>query len=273
MSWRAASNARRAFCLSRHGGFHPGSLSVGTAWNAVFLLLLLLADSLRAGPPLQTDDPGTPGPNHWEINAFTVMEKRRDVWKWTPFLEINYGLGERIQLKLEPSYVVLDEPGQRARSGPGNILLGVKWRFLDEQPHRFAMSIYPQIDLNPPGTSDRRGLVANGANFILPAEIEHTFGKTRIFGEVGYVWREHRRDGWIYGLGFEHPTEGVFQWTGEIRGSSEGDLSDSEVVFNAGFRARLADHVSLFVSGARTLREAPAEPTGVFSYLGLQFTF
>lgn len=231
------------------------------------------AVALQAGPPLETDDPDTPGPGRWEINLATEMERRADVWEWTPLLDINYGVGERVQLKIKPRYAVLDEPDARARSGAGNIQFGVKWRFLDEQPHRFAMSIYPQMDVNPPGRSDRRGLVDAGADFILPVQIARNFGKTRIYGEAGYGWREHRRDGWIYGIAFEHPIDGALRWTGEIRGGNEGDLGDRELLFNVGLKARLADHVTLVASGGRTLREAPGDPAAVFSYLGLQFTF
>ena len=119
----------------------------------------------------------------------------------------------------------------------------------------------------------RRGLVDDGTDFILPVQMAHSFGQTHIYGEVGFVWREHRRDGWIYGIAFEHPINDGLQLTGEIRGGSEGDLRDSELLFNVGLKARLADHVTLLASGGRTLREAPGDPSAVFSYLGLQFTF
>lgn len=69
------------------------------------------------GPPLETDDPDTPGAGRWEINAATTLEKRRDVWEWTPLLDINYGIGERVQLKLKlkPRFAILDEPDARVR--------------------------------------------------------------------------------------------------------------------------------------------------------------
>src|SRR5215218_637850 len=104
--------------------WRPSALALAAGWSVLPLL---------AGPPLETDDPDTPGRNNWEINVSTEMEKRSEVWEWTPLLDINYGVGERIQLKLKPRYAVFDEPGESARSGPGNIQLGVKWRFLDEQ--------------------------------------------------------------------------------------------------------------------------------------------
>ncbi len=253
--------------------FQRRGMARGGVFAGACATLAFAAASLLAGPPLETDDPDTPGSGRWEINVATTMEKRRDAWEWTPLLDLNYGVGERIQLKLKPRYVVLDEPSLRERSGPGNIQAGVKWRFLDEKARGLAVSIYPQVDLNPPGMSDTRGLVEDGADYLLPVQMAKSFGQTRIYGEIGYVWREHRRDGWVYGIAFEHPIEAAFRLTGELRGGSEGDLADSELLFNVGFKARLADHVTLLASGGRTLREAPEEPAAVFSYLGLQFTF
>ena len=56
----------------------------------------------QGGPPLITDDPDTPGPGYWEINVSAFVEKnRRERRLETPRLDINYGLGPRIQLKLE----------------------------------------------------------------------------------------------------------------------------------------------------------------------------
>jgi hypothetical protein len=51
---------------------------------------------------MRTDDPGTPGNRTWEINiactqTFSPIEREIE----TPLLDINYGLGDRIQLKFE----------------------------------------------------------------------------------------------------------------------------------------------------------------------------
>ena len=120
-----------------------------------------------AGPPLETDDPDTPGPGNWEINIASTLEKRGGIWEIKPVLDLNYGLGERVQLKVKPRLVILDEPSRVARSGAGNIQLGVKWRFADEDDFGAAISIYPQLDLNPSGHSVARGLVDDGTDFTL----------------------------------------------------------------------------------------------------------
>ena len=100
---------------------------------------LTLAASLTtvglAGPPLETDDPDMPGPNQWEINLSSPFATRNDTWLFQPLLDLNYGVGERVQLKLKPRLVVVDEPGCSVEAGAGNIQLGVKWRFLDQDRH------------------------------------------------------------------------------------------------------------------------------------------
>lgn len=104
------------------------------------LLCTLVLSGLRArpvfaqgGPPLITDDPGTPGDGRWEINiAFTVEKRKTERSYESPILDINYGLGERIQLKYEVPRLVLDEHGERTKNGLGSSLIGVKWRFFDQ---------------------------------------------------------------------------------------------------------------------------------------------
>src|SRR5436190_22594246 len=96
----------------------------------------------QAGPPLLTDDPNTPGKNHWEINiAAIIVQRRTERLLSTPLLDINYGVGERIQLKAEIPWMVLQSrSGGQTQTGSGSANLGVKWRFLDRKRHKFAMS-------------------------------------------------------------------------------------------------------------------------------------
>ena len=97
--------------------------------SAALVLAPVLAHA-TAGPPLVTDDPGTPGPDDWEINVvFTsessVAEKRVEL----PLLDINYGWGERIQLKYEVPYVISKNHENRV-------------------PHRITTALMPANVLN-----------------------------------------------------------------------------------------------------------------------------
>jgi hypothetical protein len=226
-----------------------------------------------AGPPLETDDPDTPGPRRWEVNLSSPFATRDDTWLFQPLLDINYGVGERVQLKLKPRAVVLDEPGGDVKAGAGNIQVGVKWRFLEQKYHGVSVSVYPQADFNPPGNSVDRGLVGEGTQFFLPFQIQRMFGRTKVYAEAGYNWREKQIDEWVMGLAVEHSLSERFRLVGELRTVSDQDYGDYDFFFNAGFKWTFHEHITLLASAGRTLAESRGEGAAVFSYLGLQFTF
>src|SRR6266511_3707895 len=92
-------------------------------------LLLISTGPALAGPPLLTDDTGTPGDKHWEINiAYTLDKRHTEATHQTPVIDINYGVGENIQLKYEIPWVIFHERGIGTRGGIGNSLVGLKWR-------------------------------------------------------------------------------------------------------------------------------------------------
>jgi hypothetical protein len=127
-----------------------------TAWRprrialrfGVFAIPFLLAIVARAqgGPPFRTDDPETPGNHHWEINFGFIGDRNPAAGAYQiPDFDINYGLGDRIQLKYEIPIAIEEtrlqpaiktapaEPGQVV-GGLGESLLGIKWRFYEHHP-------------------------------------------------------------------------------------------------------------------------------------------
>lgn len=55
----------------------------------------------QAGPPHVTNDPDTPGDGKWEINLAIAGATTHDTWDLSaPDIDINYGLGERMQLSM-----------------------------------------------------------------------------------------------------------------------------------------------------------------------------
>jgi len=164
--------------------------------RSLVLLLFLVAVCVAAlprrvvaqgGPPLLTDDPETPGNGHWEINvAWTLSQKQNKRLFAIPLIDINYGLGQQIQLKAEVPWLVLQERRGGTQSGLGSANFGVKWRFLDKNRHGFAMSTYPQLEIRTFASSVRRGLIDQGGELLLPVEISRELGSVTLNGEVGY---------------------------------------------------------------------------------------
>ncbi len=111
-----------------------------------FVFLLTAAAHAQGGPPFRTDDPETPGNRHWEINFGFIGDRNPAAGAYqVPDFDINYGLGDRIQLKYELP-IAIEETRQQAATnttpaqsssvigGLGESLLGIKWRFYEHHP-------------------------------------------------------------------------------------------------------------------------------------------
>jgi hypothetical protein len=143
--------------ISRKGCGKEGTLREASFLQILMLILGLClvpthSASAQGGPPFRTDDPETPGNKHWEINFGFIGQRNPASGQYqVPDFDINYGLGERIQLKYEIPIAVeetrsgstLDPaappmPGQ-VIAGLGESLLGIKWRFYERYAGDFAM--------------------------------------------------------------------------------------------------------------------------------------
>ncbi len=231
--------------------------------NRPWLLLLslwplhLLA---QGGPPLLTDDPGTPGAGRWEINIALTFEGEGDARSLeAPLLDINYGLGESIQLKYEQPWMIADD-----KSGLGHATVGVKWRFIDEAAHGYAASVYPQLEFNNPILPAKRELVDEGTTWLFPLEIAKAFGRLEASAEAGYAFRRGERDGVVYGLALGLEPAPGWELLAEIHGHA---LADTGVVLNLGLRRELGPWTVLAAAGGGLSGEAP----DVLGYFGLQW--
>lgn len=228
----------------------------------------------QGGPPLITDDPGTPGDGRWEINlGFAIEKLRSETLFEVPILDINYGLGERIQLKYEIPWLFLEEEAAATRSGLGNSEVGVKYRFLDEERYGVSMSVYPQFSFNNPTSSDERGLVNPGNELALPLQIARSAGPLELSLELGYSLIEHEEDAWIYGLAAAWPLSERFELLGEVHGVATRDFEEDVLVFNLGGTVELHENVSLLFSAGRSFHDSSATDPELLGYLGLQFRF
>jgi hypothetical protein len=109
-------------------------------------VIFCAATQAQGGPPFRTDDPETPGNKHWEINFGWIGDRNPAGGAYqVPDFDINYGLGDRIQLKYEipiaiqearPQAATATEPADPGLTlgGIGESLLGIKWRFYEHHP-------------------------------------------------------------------------------------------------------------------------------------------
>lgn len=223
-------------------------------------------------PPMITDDPGTPGNAQWEINVGWIYEHAdaNPAEHEAPLLDINYGWGDRVQLKYEVPWVVVEGEG----SGLGNSLLGVKWRFLDSGEQGWNVSTYPQVELRNPGSrSVERGLAEPGTTVLLPFEFERGFEAFTLGFELGRAFSSRDEDQWYGGIVLARDLTPGVEGLLELHGDSVVGFERTTVTANVGAVWEVADHGALLVSVGRDLHDALNDSKRTLAFAGWQMTF
>ena len=223
----------------------------------------------QGGPPLITDDPDTPGPGYWEINIAALMEKTRaQRHVEVPRVDLNYGVGRRIQVKFEMPWVALLDEEQRTETGAGTATVGVKWRFVGQEGERIAWSIYPQLDFNTAHSSVTKGIVEEGPQFLMPTEITVEMFHLEINGEVGRNFVENGPGSWIFGLSTEGHVQPQLELLAELRG--ERVNNSTGLIAVGGGRLKLTSRMILLMAIGHSVRGLPDEGSRTYAYAGLQ---
>ena len=211
-----------------------------------------------------TDDPGTPGAGHWENNfAFTLDNTPTEHLYETPIADINYGWGERIQLKIELPWLVVTAPNASTKTGLGNIDPGVKIRFLDEDSSGINLSTYPQYRLNYSNISS----ILFGNQFFLPIEVSRTFGKLQLDADCGFNFVNDARGQWQYGTIAGYNFSSAFELLAELHAISETGVA-TELLANIGCNLKIVNNLFFIGSAGRNL--TPAGYNEYIAYAGVQ---
>ena len=229
----------------------------------------LLAISLvQAGPPFVTDDPEPPPPGSWEINIPFMLERSPGKTEMNaPLFDFNYGLPD-VQLKLEFPISIVHDDGDGTAVGAGDLLLGVKWRFLNNEELHLQLGVYPQL-LVPTG-DHARGLGEGRTAFVLPLVAQKSWGKWTLYGNVGFLWQTAAETrNYVYaGAVLEREINERLTLGAELFGNSPKEHgSRSDVAFNLGGTWKLSEHVNLLFTGGRDI----VGDTNAMVYVGLQF--
>jgi outer membrane putative beta-barrel porin/alpha-amylase len=241
--------------------------------RVVIVLVLLGLPAAWAGPPFITDDPEIPPPNGWEVNVPFILEHSRgETDMETPLFDINYGTPSvwglpRVQLELDIPVEVVSRNGGSTDAGLGDILLGVKWPFVEEQGWRPLVAIYPQF-LLPTGERSR-GLGEGRPAYILPVVAEKNWGKWTAYGDVGYVVQtaDDQRNYWYGGVSINREITERLELGGEIAENSPPPPEGySNLAFNLGGTWKLSEQFDLLFSAGRSIHG----DTDFMAYLGIQ---
>jgi len=245
-------------------------------WAMAIVAVCLLGEcraAAQGGPPYYTNDPITPGPSRWEINVGYIPLLATDQsTRRMPDLDINYGVGERIQLTLELGWLGVQTVTEPEKFGLAQDIVGVKWRFVDDN-RGFALSMFPQGAFNNPDDSVERGIAPPGASLTLPIEVTKQVGYFAVNGEVGYTFVHLGRNTWLAGVVAGHEKRigrkryAQFEFDGEFYATGEVGGDVTQATLGAGVRWQPHAPFTVLAMAGRSVRQ----PAGSFAgYLGVQ---
>jgi hypothetical protein len=262
-------------------------------FRLLFFLIPIAAATLihaQGGPPFITDDPGTPGNHNWEINFGWIGDHNPAHASYElPNIDMNYGWGDRIQLKYEIPLAAATDENNTTRAGLGNSLIGIKWRPYEhhtagepksDENMTFSLGTYPQISINNPTRSVMRGVVDPGPQYYLPLEFTAKLGPIDFNGEVGrWIGNRGVPNRWGRGLIAGHEFNERLELYAEIYDLQDINRIDNqpkqrELTLDIGGRKTLdhAGHLRLLFMGGRAIQAVTrqnSEPNWI-AYIGVQ---
>jgi hypothetical protein len=234
------------------------------------LLLFAKAASAQAGPPFLTNDPGTPGNANWEINLGSMQTIVRGASSYQlPQIDLNFGVGDRIQLTYEIPYV-FQEASQPGQTGWTNASPGIKWRFLDQGEDGLQMSFFPQAEMNGTEHSRQAGIAVEGPRYLLPLEAARTVGPVALDVEVGYYLPGNGPKERIIGFAAGQPVNERLELDAEIYDDHAFGVPMHTTTLDFGGRYKFSpSFFALFMAGQGIGGIAGGRPEFI-GYVGLQ---
>jgi hypothetical protein len=245
------------------------------AKRVILCCALLLGGSsalfAQGGPPFNTNDPGTPGNMNWEINfAYMPFFYRGESVSHIPDVDINFGVGDRIQLTYESAWLRVHNPGENVKYGMAQDQVGVKWRFHDGGEEGSSFSVFPQLSINNPNNAVRREITPPGSSLFLPLEFSKKFGPVHVDWEGGYQFVHLGPDGWVTGLVVGHDFTKKLEVDCEIYASGTWHPAYAQPTIDVGGRYKLHRPIILLFMAGRGLEPTRSNQPSFVGYFGIQ---
>jgi hypothetical protein len=226
----------------------------------------------QAGPPFLTNDPGTPGNANWEINLASMQTITRGASAYQlPQIDLNFGIGDRIQLTYEVPYILQSSPGRPLQSGWGNGYPGIKWRFLDDGEDGWQLSSFPQLESAGSALARQKGIAEAGPRYLLPFEATRKLAGLDVDVEAGYYIAGHGPRERILGLVAGRSVSERLELDVEVYNDHAFDVAPPSTTLDLGGRYKLhRGIIALFMAG-RSITGFSDDRPEFTGYVGLQF--
>jgi hypothetical protein len=238
-----------------------------------FVAALALAGAAApafAGPPYQTDDPEPTELGHWEIYIFNNADGHRSDVDAEAGLDLNYGAVKDVQLTATVPVAYSHSSGPSDwRFGRGDLELGVKYRFVNDEKKAFQAAIFPRVIL--PTSSNNLG--GDRARLLLPLWLQKDWGKTSLFGGGGYEFNPGagNRNFFVGGVTLTHAFTDSTSVGAELSYQARDIVAGSPTKgMNLGVIQKLGGPFSLLAAGGPTFSGGQ---TGYHSYLALALNY
>lgn len=223
----------------------------------------------QAGPPMISNDPGTPGAGKWEINIAATGSRQAAGWSVSaPDLDINYGLGSRIQLSVHLPWEHGRDRSGAWMSGAGPVELAARWRFLDQDRAGVSVAVQPHWARAWSQSAIDHGLAPAGDEFSLPLQIAREWERGAVGMELGRNLIQRQPDEWQLGVYASHDCPHGIDCLVELNGvrTDGGGVATN---LNLGMRRSLAPDLKLLASAGRQIG-GNGDRQQLLFYLGLQ---
>jgi hypothetical protein len=230
--------------------------------------MAMSATAAVAGPPYATDDPEPTETGHWEIYAFTAGTRADGSFDGVAGADLNYGPLPNVQLTATLPIDFIRDRGMHA--GIGDVELGVKYRFINDETAGISVAIFPRVIL--PTASRRFG--TGRVQLLLPVWAQKDFGPWSLFGGGGYTINPGagNRDFWQSGLALTRNVTPRLSLGAEVAHQGpDAAGARSTTALGVGGIYHVAGPFSLLFSGGPVFEHRGGTGANAYAALGLSF--
>lgn len=160
-------------------------------------LTLLGVSPARAGRPLDTEDTGTLDPGTAEVELYVGVVDDSGDRAWASAGVLNVGLARRLEASMEIGGAYLQRRDEADQAGVIDLLVGLKYRLLDET--QTWPALLASVRLRLPTGDAGRGLGSEGIDVLPRLAVSKTFGSLTLIANGGYtfVTADRALDSWL----------------------------------------------------------------------------